>query len=250
MGEKLTDCYALLLDSIPSWDIEETSQGRCWTAVRNKRFTGICMSAGNMQSGKWENPEHYSLKELSQWILDWNFSRASYGLAAINSYYNRVDNPLLKNVQQDVPPLKEVVLDSLQKGNSVVSIGNFPFLRNMDSKNLIILEREPKTGNELPDTACETVVPGADMVLVTASSIINKSFVRLMELVDGIPWILVGPSSPLCEDFLNYCNPWMVYAQVVQDEKKALSLVRNGAGGELFHKDVFLPAAFYWREEF
>jgi uncharacterized protein (DUF4213/DUF364 family) len=64
-----------------------------------------------------------------------------------------------------------------------------------------ILERVPEEG-DLPDTAAEYVLPEAEVIFVTGTSIINKTFPRLMELGRQAEIHLVGPSVPLRLEWL------------------------------------------------
>ena len=58
-----------------------------------------------------------------------------------------------------------------------------------------MLERIPGT-DDLPDPACEYVLPEQDYVFITATAIINKTLPRLLELSRGATVFLVGPSTP------------------------------------------------------
>ena len=51
----------------------------------------------------------------------------------------------------------------------------------------------------------ETVVllPQCDLVLITGSSIVNKTLPHLLELCENAYTILTGPSVPLCPDLLD-----------------------------------------------
>jgi uncharacterized protein len=61
--------------------------------------------------------------------------------------------------------------------------------------DLTILERNPAEG-DLPDPACKYVLPKQDFVFITATTLINKTFPRLLELSRNATVFLVGPSTP------------------------------------------------------
>jgi len=83
------------------------------------------------------------------------------------------------------------------KDKKVVVIGRYPGIeRYAEAFNLSILERQP-VHNDFPDPACEFLLPDADWVFLTASSITNKTFPRLAELAQNATTVLMGPHSAL-----------------------------------------------------
>ena len=61
------------------------------------------------------------------------------------------------------------------RGKKVAVVGRFPDLDAFnDVCRLIVLERNPGEG-DLPDPACEYVLPEQDFVFITATTIINKT---------------------------------------------------------------------------
>ena len=55
---------------------------------------------------------------------------------------------------------------------------------------------EPRDG-ELPPYACEEVIPESDVVVITATALINKTLPRLLELRRHGRAIVLGPSTPM-----------------------------------------------------
>ncbi len=58
-----------------------------------------------------------------------------------------------------------------------------------------ILERQPMA-DDYPDPACEYLLPDADWVFLSGTTIINKTFPRLAELSQQATTVLMGPSVP------------------------------------------------------
>ena len=64
-----------------------------------------------------------------------------------------------------------------------------------------ILERSPRPG-DYPDSACDWLLPQCDVVIMTASTLVNKTLPHLLELCRDAYTILAGPSCPLCPGLL------------------------------------------------
>ena len=83
------------------------------------------------------------------------------------------------------------------QGTKVVVIGSYP---GLEASGLLgdftCLERRPRPG-ELPDTAAESILPQAEWVFITASSIANKTLPRLLTLSARARVVLMGPSVAL-----------------------------------------------------
>jgi uncharacterized protein (DUF4213/DUF364 family) len=61
------------------------------------------------------------------------------------------------------------------RGKRVAVIGHFRDLERIAAVcHLSILERRPEPG-DLPDTACEFVLPEQEVVIMTATTLINKT---------------------------------------------------------------------------
>jgi uncharacterized protein len=181
--------------------IEEFLAGLHWFLVRSLGV-GMAMTPGEGQSslsyiggvaGK-------TVYEASQYIKSWNNFEAAMGLAAINSIINKplevekfAGFPLeeQKNVS-----VFEYLKDAI-KGKKVAVVGHFRDLEQISPIcSLSVLERRPMTG-DLPDPACEYILPQQDFVFITATTLINKTLPRLLELSRNSYIVLVGPSTPL-----------------------------------------------------
>lgn len=84
------------------------------------------------------------------------------------------------------------------RGKKVVVVGHFPGVEKhfADAAEAVILERLPQK-DDYPDSAAEFLIPAADYVFVTSSTLVNKTFPRLLELAAGSKVIMVGPSTPI-----------------------------------------------------
>jgi uncharacterized protein (DUF4213/DUF364 family) len=88
------------------------------------------------------------------------------------------------------------LLDEL-RGKRVAVVGHFLNLERLTSIcELSILERVPGPG-DIPDPACEYILPSQDVVVMTATTLINKTMPRLLALSRGARIVVAGPSTPL-----------------------------------------------------
>jgi uncharacterized protein len=82
------------------------------------------------------------------------------------------------------------------KGQRVVVIGRYPGLSQCEQAlDWKVLERQSGPG-DLPDVGCEYLLPEADWVFLTATSIANKTFPRLVELSQQAQVVLMGRTVP------------------------------------------------------
>jgi uncharacterized protein (DUF4213/DUF364 family) len=201
-SENMWEIYDSLIAAVPSeLRVTDCLVGISWILVRSEA-TGMALT---MQNGMGPVKNCGSLvgmkvRDLAEYVKSWNSLEAGIGLAAINSAFNTIENvecysgcKLEKHSQGNA---FETYYPEL-KGKKVSVIGHFPKLEKLrDWCSLTILERCPQQG-DLPDPACEYVLPDQDYVFITAATLINKTLPRLLELSKKAKVILVGPSTPL-----------------------------------------------------
>jgi hypothetical protein len=116
--------------------------------------------------------EEKRVGELAEYLRSWNLLEASVGLAAINSVIEPKGNTEANGL--------DVALE-IGKRKKIVMIGKFPGLQKFKevAKEFIVLELNPflidPSQGILPSIAAETVIEDAQVVIITATTIINKS---------------------------------------------------------------------------
>ncbi|MBN1200508.1 MAG: DUF364 domain-containing protein [Anaerolineae bacterium] len=195
----LDDLQAVLTDRA----VLDVRIGLHWTAVVVDGDSGRrCGLASTLvktheHTGKPDVPQAGALHtlsglELARLAASDQPTLASVGVAAINALV-----PTLPEAWVDVNA--EEVIATHGAGKTVALIGSFPFIPRLRARvgNLIVLERNPQSG-ELPAGAAPDVLPGADVVAITGTTLINHTLEGLLKLcAPGATVLVLGPSTPL-----------------------------------------------------
>jgi len=141
------------------------------------------------------------LCEAAKAAASWNLEEAAFGLAAANAFYN---TPARMEELGSYLPFEKYYTEGIDlRGRTVGIVGHMhgpPGLRDL-AKAVYVLERDPQEG-DYPDAACDWILPRCDLVLITGSSLINKTLPHLLELCGNAVTILTGPSVPMCPALL------------------------------------------------
>ena len=180
-----------------------TWQGDCWTAVETASGFGMAMttpgdSVPEMLAGPYTG---LSLRELAQAAKSWNLTEAGFGMAAVNAYYN---TPARLEALKAYEPFERYCTDGLDlRGKHIGVVGhlNMPKSVQEQAASLRYLERSPRPG-DYPDSACDWLLPQCEVVIITASTLVNKTLPHLLTLCRDAYTILAGPSCPLCPRLL------------------------------------------------
>ena len=202
--------------------------GLGWTVVLS-RHAGMAMTyKSNEEPRNAESLHEMSTRELAQLLRSWNFLEASIGLAAINSTIPPPRNYRVANAL-------DLALEE-SEGKTVTMVGYFPGFVDKFRKRarrFYILELNQNlldtSKNVLFTFAAEEVIPKSDIVTLTATTIINKSIERLLQLSKSVSAkvYLVGPSSPTSDVLLDYGID-VIGGVRGKDEKKLVRAIKNG----------------------
>ena len=198
------ELYDILLDGIDTAaPVTGTQMGQCWTAVETAEHFGMAMTtpvdtAPRLLSGDYTG---MPLRELAAACRSWNLTEAGYGMAAVNAFYN---TPAYLEQLNAYEPFDNYCTDGLDlRGRHIGVVGhlNMPPSIREQAASVRILERSPRPG-DYPDSACDWLIPQCDVVIMTASTLVNKTLPHLLELCKNAYTILAGPSCPLCPGLL------------------------------------------------
>jgi hypothetical protein len=100
------------------------------------------------------------------------------------------------------------------------------------AKILHILERSPyKEEGVLPDTACEQLVPEADIVVITGSTLANGTLDRLLELAENARIVaIVGPTASCLPEPLFRRGVKYIGGIRIRDADMAMQILSEGGG--------------------
>ena len=198
--------YEAIAAGVESGDnISACSAGQWWSMVETEKALGIAMTTP-CESIAPMYPcglEGLSLKAAAKAVGSWNLSEAGLALAAANAYYN---SPGRLEALGCYEPFDNYCTEGLElEGRTVAMIGHLrgPEELHKKAKQVYIIERTPQPG-DYPDAACDFLLPQCDLVLITGSSLINKTLPHLLELCKNAYTILTGPSVPMCPELLDF----------------------------------------------
>ena len=228
--------YDALADGVKSEEpVVETAGGRYWAMAA----TADGMGLGMMTPGESIPPAHpdgltgLPLREAARAVSSWNLREASFGLAAANAWYNNTARMMQLGSYEPFKHYPTVGLDL--EGMTVGLVGHMHGPAEMweKARKVYIVEREPKPG-DYPDAACDWLLPQCDLVLITGSSLINKTLPHLLTLCENAFTILLGPSVPMCPALLDFGIDRLAGLVVTEHEAMAAH-VRESRGGSPYY---------------
>jgi hypothetical protein len=245
-GTIVGEILAFLLKNIPEafqLKVKNVCIGLRYTAVQLENgYLGLCATLPSelsledrglqLDSGRLAGSLLFDLARLAG---SWIPAESTVGLAAINAASQMLFERRAEAYEVSTGNL---MAELKVKGNDkVVMVGNIKpiasFLEDVAGE-LYVLERDPRLrGGNLPDTACEEYLPRADIAIITASTLINGTIDRLLELTRGArEVILVGPTSPITPEPLFNHGVTIVSGVQVLSSDAALRIVMEGGGAK------------------
>ena len=247
------DIYNFLIDQVNVQEVNVQHKVRdvligvtwtlCCTSNDDNHHYGLAMSpAGQTRTLPWSGSlAGTEVKKIAQWLKSWDPYESTVAMAAINSVVN-ANSALLESAAAITPngrgnlALFDYFLPRLQD-KKIVVIGHYPGLQDYtEFLNLTILERNP-AANDLPDQACEYLLPEAGWVFITGSSLTNKTFPRLAELSRNAVTVLMGPTVPWLEEFVEYGIDFLAGVRT-NDPRQLTRTVGEGGGTRIFETAV------------
>ncbi|MFA5982992.1 MAG: DUF364 domain-containing protein [Methylococcaceae bacterium] len=237
--------YQLLLDSCSTnAKIDSLTIGLVWTLCKSSEnnAAGLAMSPGlATRVLPWSGSlTGKPIVDLAAWIWQWEPYQATVAMAAINACINSRTLPEAILLEPDPEYANLAVFDYFLpqlQDKKVVIIGHYPGIeRYREQMQLTILERQPSPG-DLPDAACEYLLPQADWVFLTASSIPNKTFPRLAELSANANTVLMGPTVPWLPQLHEFGINYLAGVKIA-DINALEQTVAQGGGVRIFNQGV------------
>ncbi len=227
-----------VIESLPDYSIRDVRTGSSWTAVSSNNC-GLALTFPEpyrmfvQHSGELIGK---SAKEIAQFSKSWNPVEASIGVAAINS--------LINPVGEAINALSYI--EEIGKGKNIIFVGHFPHMEKIRkvAKSLKIIEKRMQIG-DYPDVAAEFLIPESDIVVITGSAFVNKSYKRLLELSKNCYTILIGPSVIMSDVLFDYGVDVLAGSKIL-DCSRVLDAVSQG--GHLKDFSKYLKYVMKFRE--
>jgi uncharacterized protein (DUF4213/DUF364 family) len=165
----------------------------------------------------------HSGRDLAEWLRSTRILEASIGMAAFNALLE-VDESACTDLNAE-----EVIVEH-GTGRRVAVVGHFPFVDRVRqvAETCWVLELHPRPGDLAARLAAE-VLPQADVVALTGTSLLNHTFDDLIALCRPEAFVvLLGASAPLSPVLLERGVDAVSGTKVV-DVPAALGAVGEGA---------------------
>ncbi|MHB8819815.1 MAG: Rossmann-like domain-containing protein [Bellilinea sp.] len=165
-----------------------------------------------------------SVQELVQGLNNNNGLEASIGLAAYSS-------TLIPQIDQAIELNAFDLLAQLGTGKNVVMVGHFPQVEWLQGRvgSLKVLEKRPRPG-DYPAEAAPDLIPSADVIAITAMTILNHTIDGLLALCPPTAVVIVlGPSAPLTPVLFDYGVDFISGTYVTEEESVLLTIMQGGS---------------------
>ncbi len=146
---------------------------------------------------------------------------SSIGLATLNAIIN---SKIESNMEGDVTEWFDF------SGKTVGMVGRFnPIIKILKPivKRLYIFEKRPFL-DAYPDWAARDILPRCDVAIITATTLINRTFLDIVSWAGDAEKILLGPSANFSPYILEYVD--MISGTKPIDTEKILEIISQGGG--------------------
>ena len=163
-----------------------------------------------------------SALELAEYAKSDNPLEATIGIAAINSLLDIDQSWCIETNAFDI-------LANEGKNRKIAVVGHYPFVSELKSvaKKLWVIEKRPRKG-DFPAEEATTVLPKADVVAISGTSLINHTLENLLDLCHNSFVVMVGPTCPFSPVLFKYGVDIIAGAKVV-DTEEVIRCISQGA---------------------
>jgi len=187
---------------------------------------GVMPDAGKLSGRK--------ASELIPWMKSPDVTACAVGLATLNALIN----PPAEAVESDVLDLLPINPEDM-----VGMIGYFgPLVEPIKKQALAlhIFERRPDPKYEiLPESAAQDILPKCQVVILSATTLLNHTIDGLLDLSKGAREIaILGPSTPFLPEIFSRYGVTMLSGLQVANPMQVLQIVSEGGGTRQFGRAV------------
>jgi len=161
-------------------------------------------------------------RELCRLSLSSDPVEAAIGVAAINSLLEPAGRIIEKNGYQ--------MAIERAAGKRLAVVGHFPFVEEIAGsvEKLWVLELRPGPG-DLPVGMAPEIIPRADVVMITGTTLVNHTADGLLKLAHGKTIIMLGPTTVMSPVLFDYGVSAVCGVRII-DSKAAIDHLRRGGG--------------------
>ncbi len=224
----IDDLLSSVINSAPDVPARDVLVGLYWTAVFGSKV-GLAATPTDIACCFAEDVEGVgqlhtrSLSELAQGLRSKHPIEVTIGMAALNSLIE-------VNEADGVEINARAVILERGRGKNVATIGHFPFtdaLREV-AAHTWVLELHPTPG-DVPAERAPELIPQADVIGLTATTLLNDTFEALAKLFPPTALVvMLGPSTPLSTVLFDY-GVTMLGGTLITDPDVALRYIGQGS---------------------
>ncbi len=205
-------------------EIDKIITGRKNTAIMLKNGNiGVCANFGYEISTNKNEIKKPELNNIKHRVL-------------LNAYYNAKLN--YDNIYQERTDILDLI--DFKKYKNIVMIGFFiPIVKKFKDQNisLSIFDLLENSKELMPLNKRDEFVSNADTIILTSTTIFNKTFIDLINKSNKADIFMLGPSSIMHSDIFAYKNIKMIFGTVFNKyDNKVLDLIERGEGTRKFLK--------------
>lgn len=184
--------------------------------------------------------------------LSENPLEAAIGVATANALFH-----MLQNIEPDDFSVSSIdILDLIKPGDRVAMVGYFgplvPKILKITNKLTVLEKREieaPET-KTLPSERAREVLPLSDVIILSASTLANRTFDELLSLKEAArEVVLLGPSAPLYPAPFFERGITAVMGTRIFDPLIMLTIVSEAGGTKKLHQYCGEKVAFRKRKQ-
>lgn len=180
-------------------------------------------------------------------VMSENPIEAAVGVATVNALFQTLQRPKMENY-----PTSDVdVLDLINPEDKVAMVGYFrpliPKILKITDKLAVLEKRgiEAAEASTLPSEKAEEILPSSDVIIISASTLANKTFDGLLaQKGTAREVILLGPSTPLYPEPFFQRGITALMGTRIFDPIVMLTIISEAGGTKKLHRYCGEKVAF------
>ncbi len=212
--------------------LEALRIGHYWSVVQTSVGSGMASTLrsenhlyGSQPVEDAGNLDRYPPIDLADRLRSQSPPESGLGLAAANALIGPPNGRLTEHNAA-------AILDERGRGKRVGMIGHFPFTQRLAEScgELWVFERgEERRDEDLGPEMLEELLPQADVVGITSTTIVNRTLPVILDLIRPDAFVLMlGPSTPLTPSFFRLGFD-LLFATTIVHPESVLRAVEQGA---------------------